>query len=199
MKSQGPALAESAEGPGARPAEKPVSASFQRARFGREQTQAMWSRATEEERARYFVACRDRLTSLQFDANTRLTPEDRGEILSQLAQVASARPLSSHPKPLDATRLQAKGPRRLSVLELARVRREILKTVPGPGSPEVLRQVLWAVEEGALQRFTVSMAVNIALKKIREGAWSRPHRMPPNWLSQGLKAAHARPEPCSAA
>jgi len=38
------------------------------------------------------------------------------------------------------------------------------------------------------------LAVNIALKKLREGAWTRPNRMPPNWM-----IAAARPEICSAA
>jgi hypothetical protein len=170
----------------------------QRPHFSREQTQAMWNRASAAERARYFVASRDRLTSLQFDEKTQLTSEDRGEILNQLSLVAAARPVSSHPKPTGAAP-SPKGPRRLSVLELARVRREILKVVPTVSSPEVLRQVIWAVEQGALQRFSVTMAVNIALKKIREGAWSRPHRMPPNWLPRELNPAHAQPEPCSAA
>jgi hypothetical protein len=38
------------------------------------------------------------------------------------------------------------------------------------------------------------LAVNIALKKIREGAWSRPNQMPPNWARLS-----ALPETCSAA
>jgi hypothetical protein len=54
--------------------------------------------------------------------------------------------------------------------------------------------VVWAVEEGALRRFEMPLAVNIALKKIREGAWSRPNRMPPN----SARIA-ARAETCSAA
>jgi len=38
------------------------------------------------------------------------------------------------------------------------------------------------------------LVVNIALKKIREGASSRPNRMPPNWAHLA-----ALPETCSAA
>jgi hypothetical protein len=197
-KSQVPALAESAERPVATPADETVSASPHRARFSRQQTKDMWSRASADERARYFAASRDRLTTLEFDSNTQLTPEDRGEILFQLAQVAAARPIPNPTKSVSAA-AAPKGPRRLSVLELARVRREILKIVANGAGPEVLRQVIWAVEQGALQRFTVTMAVNIALKKIREGAWGRPHRMPPNWLPQALKSTHAQPEPCSVA
>jgi hypothetical protein len=197
-KSQGSVPAGSTAGPSAPMKDQPASMPSQRVRFSREHTQAIWNRASAAERARYFAASRDRLTNLEFDANTQLTPEDRGEILNQLALVAAARPISNQATPA-GTAPAVKGPRRLSVLELARLRREILKMAPVAGGPEVLRQVVWAVEQGALQRFTATMAVNIALKKIREGAWSRPHRMPPNWLLRELKASSAQPEPCSAA
>jgi hypothetical protein len=164
----------------------------------REETHAMWSRASAAERTRFFFASRDRITHLEFDANTQLTPEDRGNILAQLAQVAAARPALSALKPVSATPTP-KGPRRLSVLEIARTRNQVLELVPAPSAQEVLRQVLWAVEEGALLRFSAAMAVNIALKKIREGSWGRPNRMPPNWMPRALPKSVAQHEPCSAA
>jgi hypothetical protein len=193
-KSQVPGPAQTS----ASPVDPPVPTAPPKARFNREDSQAMWSRASAAERARYFAASRDRLTSLEFDANTQLTPEDRGEILCQLAQLAAARPTASPSKPLSATPAP-KGPRILSVLELARVRRQIQELVPNAAAPEVLRQVIWAVEQGALQRFSSDLAINIALKKIREGAWSKPHRMPPKWLPRQLKIERAQPEPCNAA
>ena len=179
--------------------DKPVSQPQTKPKFDRERTQAMWSRASAAERSRYFVASRDRLTSLEFDPNTELTPEDRGEILAQLAQVAAARPIQSGAKPADLPSVTPKGPRRLTVLELARIRKQIQELVPVAGSTEITRQVIWAVEQGALQRFALSLAVNIALKKIREGAWSKPHRMPPNWLPERVSHGLKQPEPCSAA
>jgi hypothetical protein len=151
----------------------------------------MWSRASAAERSRFFTASRDRLTTFEFDSDTQLTPQDRGEILAQLAQLANARPTPSPTTP--KTTPDYAGPRRLSVLELARTRKRVLETVPGGSSAEILRQVIWAVEEGALRRFDPRLATNIALKKIREGAWTRPNRMPPNWLRL---AVH---ETCSAA
>jgi hypothetical protein len=169
-----------------------------KARYSRVESQAMWSRASAAERSRFFTASRDRLTALEFDADTKLTPQDRGQILGILAQVAAARPASSQPKSNGATP-EPHGPRRLSVLELARVRKRILEVVPAEGSAEILRQVIWAAEQGALQRFTLSLAINIALKKIREGAWSKPHRMPPNWLPRDVRKQIAQPEPCNAA
>ena len=74
------------------------------------------------------------------------------------------------------------GPRRLSVFELARLRREVHGVTGRDDAPEVVRQVVWSIEEGALRRFSTLHALHIALKKIREGAWTRPNRMPPNWM-----------------
>lgn len=163
----------------------------------RQETREMWNRASPAEQSRYFLASRDRLTALEFDPDTHLTPEDRGFLLAELAQLAAARP-----SPATRTHQPAKciptGPRRLSVLDLARARRQILTAVSGPDGEETLRQVVWAVEEGALRRFELPLALNIALKKIREGAWTRPNRMPPNWhpAQQRFRAVS---EPCSAA
>ena len=66
--------------------------------------------------------------------------------------------------------------------------------VPGEAGAELARQVAWSVEAGALARFGALHGLNIALKKIREGAWTRPNRMPPNWLR-----ATVRPETCGVA
>jgi hypothetical protein len=170
-------------------------------RQSRQQTQALWARASDHERTRFFVASKDRLTHLEFDPDTRLTPEDRGWILAQLAQLAVAKP--SEPAPTSGAPKPRKpvyqGPRRLSVLDLARTRKRIFDCVPGATAGEILRQVIWAVEEGALRRFEVPLALNIAVKKIRDGAWSRPHRMPPQWMPRAETREHAAPVQCSAA
>jgi hypothetical protein len=170
-------------------------------RPSRQQTHDMWSRASDAERGRFFVASRDRLTHLDFDPDTLLTPEDRGWILAQLAQLAVAKPTpppqsTSKPKP---SKPAYQGARRLSVLDLARTRKRIIDIVPEAAAPETLRQVIWAVEEGALRRFEVPLALNIAVKKIRDGAWSRPHGMPPQWMPRAETRKRAAPEQCSAA
>jgi hypothetical protein len=54
-------------------------------------------------------------------------------------------------------------------LEAAGLRKRIGELVPMAAGPEVLRQVLWSVEQGAFRRFDARLAGNIALKKIREG------------------------------
>ena len=164
-------------------------------RLSRPETQALWARASAGERSRFFASSRDRLTSLHFDADTQLTPVDRGIILDQLQQLATARPVML-PKAASSG-VPLSGPRRLSTLELARARKLVSETVPSAETAEIMRQVIWAVEEGALRRFAVPLALNIALKKIREGVWSKPNRLPPQWMARGLRAA--RPEQCSAA
>jgi hypothetical protein len=162
----------------------------------RQAIQATWGRASATERSRFFSASRNGIAAIAFDADTRLTPEDRGQLLNQLQQMAHARTASPQvPESVRGTAHPGYAkPRRLSPLELARARKRVFETVAGNEAQEVLRQVVWAVEEGALRRFEMPLAVNIALKKIREGAWSRPNRMPPNW-----SRLHAVPETCSAA
>jgi len=157
----------------------------------RQAAQEMWSRASAEEKAQFFRASRSGARHIEFDLDSRLTAEERGQILAQLEQMSRARTLPAPAIKSVQTPLYV-GPKKLSVLELARARRKITEAVPPQQSAETLRQVIWAVEEGALRRFELSLALNIALKKIREGCWTRPNRMPPNWL-------RASTETCSAA
>jgi hypothetical protein len=156
----------------------------------RQEAQAMWGRASAAEKARFFQASRSAATRIEFDADTRLSCEDRGQILTQLEQMARARS-SPPPRRISVQPAVDTRSRKLSVLELARTRKRISEAVAGHEVAEVLRQVIWAVEEGALRRFELPLAVNIALKKIREGGWSRPHRMPPNWLPARLETCGA--------
>jgi hypothetical protein len=160
---------------------------------------AMWARTSDTERSRYFHASRAGVASMQFDVATRLTAADQGQLLIQLQQMADARnpPVqagkSVHSRAADG-HAKAQPGRRLSLLTLARMRQRIDEAVAGNDAQEILRQTVWAIEEGALRRFDTALAVNIALKKIREGAWTRPNRMPPNWSRMA-----ARTETCGAA
>jgi hypothetical protein len=81
----------------------------------------------------------------------------------------------------------------------------LLAAVDPADSAERLREVVWSIEEGALRRFQPLHAMRIALKKIREGVWTRPNRMPPNW-ARALTAPRtlgqrgvAQPETCQTA
>ena len=135
---------------------------------------------------------------MEFDADTRLGPTDRAHVLDTLGSLAQARPVQTVPdRPAAQPTAVPKGPRRLQALEVVRLQRSLrtLAAAAGtPVNPSQLREVMYAVEEGALTKFPVPLAINIALKKLREGAWSAPHRMPADW---GLQRAY--PEQCSTA
>jgi hypothetical protein len=133
---------------------------------------------------------------MSFDDGTALTPEERGQVLDILGRISRETPVRSEASPRrtpGAAPVAYAHPRRISPLEAARLRKTVLQVAPPAGAAELFRQVLWSMEEGALRRFDPRLAINIALKKIREGAWTRPNRMPPNWL------LNARSESCSAA
>ena len=139
------------------------------------------SRMSPVERRQYDDALRTHRASLTFDADCALSAEERGQVLQFLQRAAPAPlPPSQTAKGLPHA-APAIGPRRLSVFQLARLRRDLHALSGVERGAELLREVVWSVEQGALRRFTALHALRIALKKIREQAWTRPHRMPPNW------------------
>jgi hypothetical protein len=174
-----------------RAAPEPPAASISRA-----DATALMTKLSAHERGEFFLASRDRRTTMPFDEATTLKPDERGRVLSLLASISSETPKPAD-KPTSAAAAHPQvayaKPRKLSPLEAARLRKNILQLTPADNGPELFRQVLWSMEEGALRRFDCRLACNIALKKIREGAWSRPNRMPPNWMRG------AEVEACSAA
>jgi hypothetical protein len=141
------------------------------------------------EECRYQEALRTHQGHMEFDPQTKLDAKERGRVLQFLACVARA-PASAIASATAAP--PSRSPRRLSLFELARLRRDIQRVTPVEAAPELMRQVVWSIEQGSLQRFSPLHALHIALKKIREGAWTRPNRMPPNWA----RDLAARPETC---
>jgi hypothetical protein len=149
---------------------------------------------SDAERARFVAASRACTTHLEFEANTRLDPEERAAVLGVLASFARTKTAPIPAEVAESRRAERMARRPISPLEGARLRRNLLELLPRPAAGEALREILWSMEEGALNRFDVPHAINIALKKVREGAWTRPNRMPPNW-----RGSRAAPETCSAA
>jgi hypothetical protein len=160
---------------------------------GREESRRIFARLSGGERSRFAAASTHRRTALEFDADTQLTPPERAHVLATLESLARARPAPVS-APSGAIRV---GPRRLTALEVLKVEKglrtlaEARAEAPAPG---VLGEIVYAAEEGALAKYPVPLAVNIALKKLREGTWASPHRMPPDWHLR-----RALPVPCSAA
>jgi hypothetical protein len=149
---------------------------------------------SEAERARYIAASRACASHLEFEANTRLDPVERAAVLSVLASFARTRTTPIPAAVAEGRRSMVATRRPISPLEAARLRRTLLELLPRPTAGESLREILWSMEEGALNRYDIPHAINTALKLVREGRWTRPNRMPPNWRSRSAAA-----ETCSAA
>jgi hypothetical protein len=166
--------------------------------LSRQESQAVFARLSAGERLRFSESSRQRRASIVFDADTRLGPAERGHVLETLESLARARPVSAaRPGAQHAANAGPKGPRRLQALELLKLQKSLRTLATAAGAAlgsNVMREVVYSVEEGALAKFPAPLALNVALKKIREGAWASPHRMPPNW-----GAGRALPESCSAA
>ena len=168
------------------------------ANISRAESKAVFGRLSPGERTRFADASRHRRAAMEFDADTRLGPTDRGHVLSTLDSLARARPVQTVPdRAVPAVPSRRALPRRLQALEVVKLQRSLRTLASASGTdqkPGLLREVIYAVEEGALIKFPTPLAINIALKKLREGAWSTPNRMPTDW------AVHrALPELCSAA
>ena len=149
---------------------------------------------SEAEKARYIAASRACASHLEFEANTRLDPEERAAVLGVLASFARTRTAPIPAAVAEGRRNQVASRRQISPLEAARLRRTLLELRPRPAAGETLREILWSMEEGSLARYDIPHAINTALKLVREGRWTRPNRMPPNWRSRSAAA-----ETCSAA
>ena len=158
----------------------------------REESRQIFARLSAGERTRFAAASTHRRSMLEFDADTRLAPVERAHVLATLESLARARPAAAV-----APSARHFAPRRLTALEVLRVAKGLRTLANARGehaSRGLLGEIVFAAEEGALAKYPIPLAVNIALKKIREGAWSSPNRMPPDW---GLR--RALPVPCSAA
>ena len=141
-----------------------------------------------EERRTYQDALRMHQSRMHFDTHSKLSLETRSKILHLLASLSTRARASnltpSKSQPISITRTQTPKcltPRKLSLFELAHLNRQLQTATSPTSAPDLLRQVVWSIEAGALRRFDTRHALHIALKKVREGAWTRPNRMPPNW------------------
>lgn len=149
------------------------------------------------ERHAYQEALRMHQPNMAFDADTRISESDRMTLRQILASMcrSTLHDQDSSPSPsIRSSCARAQRNRRLTPFELGRLSRDLQSASSTAAAPELMRQVVWSIESGALKRFDPRHALHIALKKIREGKWTRPHRMPPNW-SRALSNAPA-PEAC---
>jgi hypothetical protein len=149
------------------------------------------------ERHAYQEALRMHQPQMAFEAHSKVSPEDQARLCQILTLMARPTP---HTENSDTAAVGHRGgrlalakthrPRKLTTFELGRLSRDLQSTDSTATAPELMRQVVWSIESGSLSRFDTRHAVHIALKKIREGQWTRPNRMPPNW-TRALSAASA--------
>ena len=154
------------------------------------------------ERDAYHTALRLHRPAMPFDSDTKVSAEKRAFLQEALATLAADATLAGIFRTPPTTPSARPPQRKLSLFHVARLKRDIQSATSTAAAPELLRQVVWSIEAGALRRFSPLHALNIALKKIREGSWTRPNRMPPNW-ARSFSPPAVRPtsahEPCSAA
>ena len=150
------------------------------------------------ERDTYHQSLRLHLPTMSFDPDSKVSAEKRAfliQVLITLATDDSHTPCnaSANTESPSATQAPKAPQRKLSLFHVARLRRDIQSATSSSAAPELLRQVVWSIEAGALRRFSPLHALNIALKKIRAGSWTRPHRMPPNWARSLSTSTSATP------
>jgi len=134
------------------------------------------------ERQAYQEAIRLHLPHMDFAPDSNVPAAAQTKILQLLASLAQPSMPQIAPSAVPAAPTRKSQPaRKLSLFELSRLRRELQSATSTASAPELLRQVVWSIEAGSLRRFETRHALHIALKKIREGLWTRPNRMPPNW------------------
>ena len=144
------------------------------------------------ERHAWQEALRMHRPAMAFDSDSNLSSDTKATVLNVLAALAAPALSVATDVTIATVSTRMSGAlqhRSLSLFDLARLRRGIQSASSSTAAPELLRQVVWAIEAGALRRFAPLHALNIALKKIREGAWTRPHRMPPNWACNAIESA----------
>lgn len=171
-----------------RPVEKaevrpaPMPAGLERPAPSRSLVTALIRKLRGEDSRAFMAAMNAKASSVTFSPACPLTDTEKSvlnEWLAHLARQPAEEPRREAPAPLPPA--AQTGPRRLSMIELARLQAKVRDVVAGSDAPDAIRQVAWSVQYGALRRYPPAMALNIAAKKLREGCWTRPNRMPPNW------------------
>lgn len=133
------------------------------------------------ERARYVDAFRRATPTFEPDPDTRMTLDQQTAVAAALASMARVARLSiaKSTAPTVSAGQAKRATRRLDVLSVGRIRKGL--EAAGSARHDTLREIAYSVEQGALSGLTVPHAINVALKKVREGAWKRPHGMPADW------------------
>ena len=130
------------------------------------------------ERGRYDEALRLRRPLFELDSDTRLSLEEGMYLERSLVSLwePDATPLPAK------VNSKAENKSEWTISRLAELRNRIGVLVTPELLEERVREVHWALSKGKLSTRSWKHAMHIALKLIREGTWTRPRGMPPNWV-----------------
>jgi len=135
------------------------------------------SKLSPEAQSQYHHAISEGSANWNLDLKGKLSENEREILIHSLK--ASARSVRQE---VPTQRLVTQSRLKLTQTQIAHIRRKISETRRGPQVDLTLREVVWSIEKGSLSKFTTLLATRIALKKIREEQWTRPNKMPPNWM-----------------
>ncbi len=101
------------------------------------------------------IRCIERLPGMTFDAETTVSEDIRKAILAYLGALVASSAAKAAPTPT-APPAASNGPRKLTLFEPRPPEARLQKTASTSDVAELTRQVLWAVEQGALLKLPVS-------------------------------------------
>lgn len=143
------------------------------------------------ERARYHEAACHSAPKIEFDAGSQAPEQTRRTVLQLLARCAQSKPEAPRVSACSSSPSPTQVPRRISMTQLADLRRGLQRAAGTLEVDELLRQVVWSVLHGALQKHTVVHGLRLGVKLVRNRVWTRPHRMPPNWALKLIEPPQA--------
>lgn len=163
---------------------KTINAEIQR-RYQQWGMREILARMSAAEKARYFEAQNRGDSSCTFEPDSRIDALEQRWIQLMLERLEIQAKQRQAPQ-IGAIRVQKdvralQKSRQIHTFLLASLRKRLADIIKGPEIDVRMREIVWSVEEGALNAFNPEHAINIALKKLREGQWTSPRRMPSNW------------------
>jgi len=150
-------------------------------------------RMSEAERARYDAAVLSGRPGPLWDSDTSLSVGEQLWLAGTLKRTQLA-PVS---RPLPNTRVATQQPagvliRRLPSPLIFEARRRLSALVGEDRVATLWEELRYSVEEGALSALPFTHAMNVALKLVRSGRWSRPRQMIPGATVRAWESATPR-------
>jgi hypothetical protein len=145
-------------------------------------------RATEKldaaDKAQYDAFVAGRAGSFVPQHGGLLSPEELEVLIAMVIRAKQARERrQAEPLRPASAPIRTRKEESLNAFCIALLSKKLKEELPLKESMERLREIVWSIEHGQLKKLDGPLAkkMNIALKKVTEGKWTRPHKFPPNW------------------